>query len=74
MYFGDHSTHAGSFTFQSNIVGALKRTWLYPVKQFISILDTTGDKVLQFSDDGAVQITVNSGLAEYTYIILAQSK
>jgi hypothetical protein len=40
----------------------------------ISILDLTGDKVMKISDDGAAQITVDSGLATYTYIIPAQSK
>jgi hypothetical protein len=72
--FGDHSTHAGEFVFQPGITGALKRTWSWPVKQFISIMDLTGDKIVRISDDGAAQITVNSGIAEYNYILPAQSK
>jgi hypothetical protein len=74
FYFGDHSTHAGNFVFQPGITGTLKRTWAWPIKQIISILDLTGDKVMKISDDGAAQITVDSGLAVYTYIIPAQSK
>lgn len=72
--FGDHSTHAGEFVFHAGISGALKRAWAYPVKQVISILDLTGDKTMKISDDGAAQITVNSGIAEYNYILPAQTK
>jgi hypothetical protein len=72
--FGDHSTHAGEFVFQPAITGTLKHAWSWPVKQVISILDLTGDKVMRISDDGATQITVNSGIAEYNYILPAQRK
>ena len=72
--FGDHSTHAGEFVFQAGISGSLKRAWSWPVKQFISIMDMTGDKIVRISDDGAAQITVNSGIAEYNYILPAQQK
>jgi hypothetical protein len=72
--FGDHSTHAGEFVFQHDVTGSLKRVWKWPVKQFISILDLTGDKTVRISDDGAAMITVNSGIAEYNYILPAQSK
>ena len=74
FYFGDHSTHAGEFVFQSGVGGSLKRSWSYPVKQFISIMNLTGDKVVKFSDDGAAQIIVDSGIAEYNYILPAQQK
>ena len=72
--FGDHSTHSGNFVFQAGVSGQLKRAWAYPVKQFISILDLTGDKTVRFSDDGVAEITVDSGLATYNYKIPAQSK
>jgi hypothetical protein len=72
--FGDHSTHAGSFIFQPDVNGKLSRTWSWPVRQFISILDLTGDKTVHISDQGAAQITVDSGLAVYQYILPAQSK
>jgi hypothetical protein len=74
FFFGDHSTHAGNFVFHPGVTGTLKRSWAWPVKTIISILDLTGDKVMKISDDGAAQITVDSGLATYTYIIPAQSK
>jgi len=74
FFFGDHSTHAGEFVFHAGITGSLKRAWAWPVKQVISILDLTGDKTVKISDDGAAMITVNSGIAEYNYILPAQSK
>lgn len=74
LVFGDHSTHSGNFVFQPGVTGQLKRAWSYPVKQFISILDLTGDKTVRFSDDGVAEITVDSGLATYNYKLPAQSK
>ena len=74
LSFGDHSTHAGEFVFHTDISGELKRAWAWPVKQVISILDLTGDKTFRISDEGAAMITVNSGIAEYNYILPAQSK
>lgn len=72
--FGDHSSHSGNFVFQADVNGQLARSWAWPAKQFAAILDLVGDKMLQISDDGAAQITVDSGLAVYKYILPAQSK
>jgi hypothetical protein len=72
--FGDASTHAGNFVFQANVVGKLKATWAWPVQQVMSILGLSGDKTMKISDAGAMMITVDSGLAEYNYILPAQSK
>jgi hypothetical protein len=72
--FGDHSTHAGNFVFQPGVTGTLKRSWAWPAAQVMSILTLTGDKVMQISDDGAIQITVDSGIGVYTYILLAHTK
>jgi hypothetical protein len=72
--FGDASTHAGSFTFEAGVVGKLKQTWSWPVNQVMSILNLAGDKTVRIADVGAMQITVDSGIAEYNYILPAQSK
>jgi hypothetical protein len=72
--FGDHSSHAGEFVFQGGVDGLIKRQWSWPVLQIISILGLVGNKRMQISDDGVMQITVDSGLAVYTYIIPAQTK
>ena len=74
FYFGDHSTHAGNFVFAHDVPGELKREWHWPTQHVINILSLDGDKVLRFSDDGAAQIIVDSGIAEYTYILPAQAK
>jgi hypothetical protein len=72
--FGDASTHAGSFIFQAGITGKLKQSWSWPVNQMMSILNLSGDITMKITDQGALQITVDSGLAEYNYILPAQSK
>lgn len=74
FYFGDHSTHAGDFVFHPDVSGTLKRAWSWPVAQVQGILALTGDKTMRISDDGAAQITVDSGIAVYNYILPAQSK
>ncbi len=72
--FGDASTHAGSFIFQSGISGKLKQTWSWPVVQVMSILNLPGDITMNIADVGAMMITVDSGIASYDYILPAQSK
>ena len=72
--FGDASTHAGSFVFEANVSGKLKQKWSWPVVQVMSILNLAGDKTMRIADAGALQITVDSGMAVYDYILPAQSK
>lgn len=74
FYFGDHSSHAGNFVFQPDVSGQLKRAWSYPAAQVAGILSLSGNKTMKLSDAGAMQITVDSGLAVYNYILPAQSK
>ena len=72
--FGDASTHAGTFVFQSAVGAKLKQTWSWPVNQVQSILNLAGDITIKIADAGAMQITVDSGTAIYDYILPAQSK
>lgn len=74
FFFGDASTHAGSFVFQADVKGKLKHTWSWPVAQVQSILNLDGEITMKISDAGAMQITVDSGIAVYDYILPAQSK
>ena len=74
FYFGDHSSHAGNFVFQSGISGKLTKSWAWPVAVVISILNLPGDKTFKISDEGAAMITVDSGIALYHYILPAQTK
>lgn len=74
FYFGDLNTHAGNFTFQHNITGKLSHTWAWPIDKVISILNLDGDKTLSITDQGAMMISVDSGMAKYDYILPAQQK
>jgi len=72
--FGDASTHAGEFVFQHGVEGTLAHTWSWPVAQVQAILNLDGDATMSISDQGAMKISVNSGMATYDYILPAQSK
>jgi hypothetical protein len=74
FFFGDASTHAGSFVFEAGVNGKLKQVWSWPISQVLNILSLDGDKVMKIADAGAMMITVNSGLASYDYILPAQAK
>jgi hypothetical protein len=73
--FGDQSTHGGEFVFATGVAGTLNKAWTWPVQQVLSILkiaDANNCK-LSISNDGAMQISLDSGLAIYKYIIPAQA-
>ena len=72
--FGDASTHAGEFVFEAGVEGSLQHTWSWPVAQVQAILNLDGDATMSISDQGAMKISVNSGMATYDYILPAQSK
>jgi len=74
FYFGDHSSHAGNFVFAEGITGTLTKGFSWPISVVQSILSLPGDKKFRISDEGAAEITVNSGLATYQYILPAQQK
>ena len=73
--FGDQSTHGGEFIFATGVTGNLNKAWTWPVNSVLSILkiaDANNAKV-SFSNEGAMQIELDSGLATYKYIIPAQA-
>lgn len=72
--FGDASSHAGSFVFQPDVGYTLKQAWAWPIVQILSILSLDGNVTMRITEAGAMQVTVDSGLAEYNYILPAQSK
>jgi hypothetical protein len=72
IHFGDVSSHSANFVFESGIQGSLQRAWAWPVKQFLAIMDLAGDKKIYISDQGAMKITVDSGIADYEYLLPAQ--
>jgi hypothetical protein len=72
--FGDPSTHSGNLVFQPGVTGTLNKTWHWPVKVFLAIMDLPGDKTIKIADAGATEITVDSGLATYRYLLPANAK
>ena len=74
FYFGDHSSHAGNFVFAEGVSGSLTKAYNWPVSVVLSILNLSGDKSFKISDEGAAMITVDSGVALYSYILPAQQK
>jgi hypothetical protein len=73
--FGDASTHGGEFVFATDVTGTLNKGWTWPVASILAILkiaDVNNTK-MNISNEGAIQITLDSGLASYKYIIPAQA-
>ena len=73
FFFGDQASHAGSFTFAATD-GSLSKQLNWPISVVNSILSLPGDKTFKISDDGVAEITVDSGLAVYQYMLPAQTK
>jgi len=75
LYFsiGDHSSHTGEFVF-AQVAGKLNTPREWPLPQILGILSLTGDKTMEISDDGIMQITVTSGSAKHQYSIMSQMK
>ena len=72
--FGDAASHAGEFVFEHDITGSLKNTWSWPISEIQSILNLNGNLTMSISNQGAMKISVDSGLAQYNYICPALSK
>ena len=73
--FGDISSHGGEFVFATGVTGKLNKAWTWPVNSVLSILKIAdkGTATISFSNEGAMQIELDSGLATYKYIIPAQA-
>jgi len=69
--FGDHSTHAGEFLFHPKAKGKLTHSWSWFVNHVLPVLKLSGKTTMNFSDKGLLKITVDSGMAEYNYILPA---
>lgn len=73
--FGDASSHAGEFIFATGITGKLTKAWSWPVAPILAILKIAdvNNTLLSISDEGALQISLDSGIAVYKYIIPAKT-
>ena len=74
--FGDQSSHGGEFVFATDVKGTLNKGWSWLVAQVLQILrlSDSAKVTLHFSNEGAMQVTVDSGLGKYQYIIPAQAQ
>ena len=74
--FGDQASHGGEFTFATDVKGSLNKGWRWPVGQVLQILKLSDSAkvTLHFSNEGAMQVSVDSGLGKYQYIIPAQAQ
>lgn len=73
--FGDAASHGGEFIFATGVNGKLTKGWTWPVAPVLAILKASdvNNTKLSLSNEGALQITLDSGLAVYKYIIPAQT-
>ena len=74
--FGDQASHGGEFTFATDVKGTLNKGWSWPAGQVLQILKLSDSAkvTLHFSNEGAMQVSVDSGLGKYQYIIPAQAQ
>jgi hypothetical protein len=73
--FGDQSSHGGEFVFAQGVTGKITKAWTWPVANVLSILKIAdgNNTKMSFSNDGAMQIELDSGIATYKYIIPANA-
>ena len=74
--FGDQASHGGEFVFANGVKGTLNKGWSWPVAQVLQILKLSDSAkvMLHFSNEGAMMVSVDSGLGKYQYIIPAQAQ
>ena len=68
FYFGDANHMQDHLCFQGGMTNELKNAWSWPIQQVMSILNLDGKITMAIPDAGAMQITVDSGIAQYNYI------
>lgn len=73
--FGDQASHGGEFVFATGVTGKITKAWTWPVLPVLSILKIAdaNNATIGFSNDGAMQIVLDSGVVVYKYIIPAQA-
>lgn len=65
----------GVIEFAYDVDGDITRAWTWEIKKVLDVLKLSSDAecTMSFSDRGALQITLNTGLAEYNYVIPAKA-
>lgn len=72
---GQQNGDSSKIPVNNNVEGELKGTWSWELAKVITILrlSDSGNCVVSFSEAGAMQIDIDSGLGAYTYILPAKS-
>ena len=75
FYIGDGSNDRVEIPFASNVSASLKKGWAWPLAQTLSILklSNTSNASISFSEQGAMKITIDSGIGLYDYILPART-
>jgi hypothetical protein len=72
--FGDEKNDHGSFVFHTDVDKKIDTSSFWPTAVFSAILSLDGTKTMALSSEGMIKISVDSGLIEYDFMILAQGK
>lgn len=75
FYIGDGVSDRTKILINSDINGSINRDWSWPLDIVLKILrlGENGIATLSINDQGLLQIVVDSGLGEYTYLLPAKS-
>ncbi len=75
LTFGDTSSQA-IVEFAHNVEGEITRSWIWGVAPVLNVLkmSDSADCTMSFLDKGALQITLETGLAKYNYIMPAKAR
>lgn len=77
LYFniGEGAGDKGKLPINNNVDGDLSGNWKWEIDKALSILrlSDSANCTVSFSNAGAMQIVIDSGLGEYTYILPAKS-
>lgn len=75
LTFGD-SSQMGEIEFANNVDGELTRPWVWDIAKVLTILKFAdkADCTMSFLDKGALQITLETGLGIYNFIMPAKAR
>jgi len=75
FYIGDGSNDRVEIPFTANVDAEIKKGWAWPLVQTLSILklSDTSQANISFSEQGAMKISIDSGIGLYDYILPART-
>ena len=75
FYIGDGSSDRVEIPIASNVSAKINKGWSWPLAQTLSILklSNTSQASISFSEQGAMKITIDSGIGQYDYILPART-